>query len=173
MSRLTTDINKIIIHHTGTTLKSTGEAHNKDHALLEEFGSPFDILVNDNGKIDLSPQWIYAIDSMQYVKDVHFNRIIQTTSHHLAKIGKTLEEKQNMVHVAVVGDFNNRKPSPFQVNGLLSVIEQLCKSLGLCVKHSLFYYSELYLNSSPGIYFPSKASLIASLFEKKTLQNLC
>lgn len=173
MIRLTTDINKIVVHHTGTNLKNSGEQHNKDHALAREFGSPFDILVNSNGKIDLSPQWIYAIESMQYTKDVHFSRIIPTTSHHLAKVGKTLEEKKNMVHVAVMGDFNFKKPSPFQVNGLLSVLESLCKSLGLCVKQSIFYYSEFYLASSPGIYFPTKASLIQTLFEKKTLQNLC
>ena len=173
MIRFTNDINKIVVHHTGTSLISSGEEHNRDHAMREEFGSPFDILINPDGKIDLSPQWIYAIESAQYEKDVHFSRLFISTSHHPARIGKTVEEKNKMVHIAVVGDFNIRGASPYQVNGVLKTLEFLCRGLQLCAKQSIYYYSEFYLDSSPGIYFPAKEFLINSLMEKKILQNLC
>jgi len=173
MIRLNLDIRKIVVHHTGTNSNTTGEEHNKDHMLAEEFGSPFDILINTDGKIDLSPQWIYAADATQYQKDTHFTRVIASESHYLAAIGKTLEQKKNMVHIAAVGNFDTRYPSPYQINGLLKTIEFLCRGLRLCVKRSLFYYSEFYLTPSPGIHFPSKENLIAELSTNKSLQNLC
>jgi hypothetical protein len=84
MIRRNADINKIVVHHTGTNLNSTGADHNKDHRVAEEFGSPFDILINEDGKIDLSPQWIYAADSAQYKENVHFNKL------NCVKIGKKI-----------------------------------------------------------------------------------
>lgn len=171
--RKNNEITHIVIHHTQDLLTTTGERHNKDYVIGGDFGSPYDIIIDSKGKIDLSPQWTYALNPLQYTHDVPLKRIVASQLHHHAEIGKTLKERKTYAHVALIGDFDFKPPTPFQINSLLNVLESLCLNLQLCIRISLFYQNELRFVSSPGILFPEKESLIKELLLKTRLKELC
>jgi len=171
--RTNSDIKNIVVYHTENINFLEGKNYNKEFSVYDRFGVPYDIIINVDGKVDLSPQWIYALEYTQYKKNVSYTNIIPTTLHHYAQVGKTLEEKREMCHVAIMGDFNQSLPSPFQISSLIKVLEVLCRSFNLCPINSILYYSELYVVTSPGILFPDKQKIIDELMLRKRIVSIC
>lgn len=171
--RQNSDITHIVIHHTQDFRAISGKRHNNEYLMSGAFGSPYDILIEQEGKIGISPQWLYALDGTHYKSDVSMKDIMPSKIHHYAQIGRNLKEKKNYTHVALIGDFDIKTPTAFQLNALLKVLEALCTQLKLCVRLCLLYQSELRFVSSPGILFPEKEKIIQELLLRSRVKALC
>jgi hypothetical protein len=158
--RKNTDIIKIVIHHTEDPFADSGKNLNKEFSLSNKFGSPYDIHINRDGSVDLSPQWIYAIKSNQYLENISVFRISKYFFHHPAIIGDTQDLKFSAVHIAVIGDFNNFFPTQHQLNSTIAVLSRLSKDYLIDLNKNLIYHNEVAVVSCPGTNFISKTDLI-------------
>lgn len=171
--RTNNTINKIILHHTGDTHIVTGEGHNKDALTIYNYGSPYDILINKDGSIDLSAQWIYASVGTQYIKNVTFNKTVVSELHHLSQLNPALIEQTQYLHIALIGNFDEDNPTYIQIAILLKLLGYLCKYFKICPVNSLYYYNEFHITSSPGIFFPEKETLLKELRKINSIVSLC
>jgi hypothetical protein len=158
--RKNTDITQIVIHHTQDPSVSAGINLNKEYVQSGAFGSPFDIHINGNGSIDLTPQWFYAVQSSQYLQNVSLFSISQYPLHYPAAIGETFALQFNAIHIAVIGDFNKYFPTSQQINSLIVVLTKLSKAYLIDLNENLIYHNEVLTTPCPGVNFISKQNLI-------------
>lgn len=150
-----------MIHHTTDVEASSGTVINKDYnATANYFGSPYDIFINRDGTIDLTPRWIYATTKFQYLKNIPPIRILSHTKHFYAGVGETEDMRKDYVHIGVSGDFDSQAPPKIQLYSLSEVIKILVKGLQINPRTHLFYHGDQVVTSCPGFRFVSKSYLI-------------
>ena len=150
--RKNTDIEKIVIHHTGHGGKITGREVSRQFENADSFGAPYDALINFDGTIDLSQRWTFG-NSLS--SDVSINQIFKYENHFYAGVGNQYYRLKGF-HVACIGDFDVVEPGPYQFNSLINLIKTFSCSFHLSLYTSLVYFSEIERTSSPGVLFFNK-----------------
>ena len=154
------DIKYVIIHHTGQYSIMKGLDINKAFNKKGYFGVPYDIIINQNGNIDLSPRWIHGLTSDQYELNIRIPNIIQKYKiHHYAGLD-LLKYNQEGIHVAVVGNFDINPPTPLQYTSLSNILKEISLRLNLSMNTALLYYSEIFSTTSPGCLFFNKTKFL-------------
>jgi len=170
-------INKVIIHHTDTSNFVTGKQLNLDAIANSMFGLVFDIIINVNGNIDLSPRWIYATQGSQYIQNVPLRGIINNyPKHYLSAAGDNTDTNLTTVHIAVIGNFNITEPSIHQLHKLVEVIAQISYELNLCIHKGelkVLYHSDAFKVSCPGILFIDEKELKNKIIAKVKKMGRC
>jgi hypothetical protein len=161
--RYNKDIKYIVLHHSTHKTAISGVNINKNYIASGDFGVPYDIIINTNGKIDLSPVWIYANKAEQYTEDIGAKDITKYFIHHLSTMGDTVEYNRRAIHIALIGDFDYIKPTLTQFLSLKSVLRQLSKKLCLDLRSALIYHRDILSTSCPGVFFPDRGELIADI----------
>lgn len=154
------DITGIMIHHTKDPEFNKGTVVNNDYKSDGYFGSPYDIFINKDGRIDLTPRWIFATSADQYESDVAPITILDYKRHYNAAVGETEEMRKKMIHIGVSGDFDSYSLPPAQLNALLEVLKVVVKGLNIDPRKNLYFHREESLTTCPGKNFPTKESLI-------------
>jgi len=150
-----------MIHHTKDVETSAGDVLNKDYnTTVNFFGSPYDIYINRDGTVDLTPRWIYAANKFQYLRNVPVIRMLSHDTHFYAGIGETDDLRKDYVHIAVAGDFDSQKLPSVQLDTLVKVICTLVKGLQIDPRVNLKYHGDKVLTSCPGFLFVEKNYLI-------------
>ena len=150
------DLKYVIIHHTGQYATMSGLDINKIFNKNGFFGVPYDIIINQNGNIDLSPRWIHGLTSDQYELNIRIPNIIQKYKiHHYAGLD-LLKYNQEGIHIALVGNFDINNPTPLQYTALSNVLKEISLRLDLDMVTALLYYSEIFSTTSPGSLFFNK-----------------
>jgi len=155
--RYTEDLKYVILHHTATSGSNSGEAINTAATFYDDHGSPYDIIINSDGKIDLTSRWMQARDSKQYRKNIFTREILNYPRHFIAGIGMDEFQRLYSIHIAVVRNCNNQTVTHFQIISLNRVLNLLKEQLALT---DIYFHSELENTSCPGRYFPDKNILI-------------
>jgi len=155
--RLNKDIKYIIIHHT--VLANTGMEINKEFNKNGLFGVPYDVVINFNGSVDLSPRWTHNSNSNIYIMNVRIKDIFKKyVIHYLAGLDIN-DYNEKGFHIAIVGNFDVSKPSILQYDSLKTLLEEAALKLGISLNTSLLYYSEIFNTTSPGNLFINKTKL--------------
>ncbi len=164
--RRNTDIEKIVIHHTGHSETLTGKEVNNQFIKANSFGAPYDVLVNFNGKVDLTPRWVFGNN---LVEDSSISKIFTYKNHYHAGVGNK-DYRVKGFHVACIGNFDIVEPSPYQFNTLIKILREFACYFQLSLYTSLEYYEEITNTSSPGVlFFPKKYFLFTPNCKKKTI----
>jgi hypothetical protein len=159
--RLNTDITKIMLHHTNTQSGIVGKEVNNIFIKNQQFGAPYDILINYDGKIDLTARWMFGSNSNNYSENVSINTLAKRfTRHHLSDAGDTYYSNLHYVHIALVGNFDIIKPSSFQLNSLQQVLAFLKKDIPTIT--DIIYHDDESSTTCPGIMFFEKDSIGSS-----------
>lgn len=165
--RYTSEIRQIIIHHTQHLLSITGKAINKFSVAGLEFGTIYDILIDEEGGVGLSPRWLYALRGSHFKENVKREDIFQTELHHLGAAGDTYFQNKYGLHIGVVGDFNIKQPSIMQLIVLQELLGFFREELPLA---TVYYHQELSNTPCPGVYFFKKGALIITkVFKQPSL----
>ncbi|MCK9471492.1 MAG: N-acetylmuramoyl-L-alanine amidase [Bacilli bacterium] len=147
------DIEKIIIHHTGHGETLTGREVNNQFVKANSFGAPYDVLVNFDGTIDLTPRWTFG---NTLIVDSPVSKIFKYQNHYHAGIGNKNYRLKGF-HVACIGNFDIIEPSPYQFNTLIKILIEFACYFHFSLYTSLEYYEEIENTSSPGVlFFPKK-----------------
>jgi hypothetical protein len=150
------DLKYVVIHHTEQYDDITGIDLNTIYNREGFFGVPYDIIINQNGNIDLSPRWVHGLTADSYVLNTRIQNIVNRYKiHHYAGLD-LLEYNQKGIHIGIIGNFNVKLPSPLQYKSLLKVLNEISFRLKLPLNTALLYYSEIFTTSSPGILFFNK-----------------
>lgn len=164
--RRNSNIEKIVIHHTGHSELLTGKEVNRQFTNANSFGAPYDILVNFNGNIDLTPRWTF---SNNIVEDSPVSKIFKYINHYHAGVGNK-DYRLKGFHVACIGNFDIIEPSPYQFNSLLKIVTAFGCYFQLSLYTSLEYFEEIENTSSPGVlFFNKKYFLFTPNCKKKTI----
>jgi len=147
-----------MIHHTtnsdgGVTMESIIRMYLRNH----QFGAPYDIIIDKSGRIGLMARWIFAGSGGQFVLDATLGDVVVYDKHHLSIAGDTYEQNKNMVHIALIGDFDVERPTPIQVARLQDCITRLKEGIPSIV--DAVYHSDQAMSSCPGRLFVSKTEL--------------
>ena len=148
--RLPADLQYIIIHHTGNTI--SGLQENSESIQEQQFGTQYDIIINPQGAVDLSPRWIFALQATQYLEDVGLKQLTSYSMHHLSTASETAKLNRQAIHIAMVGNFDAVAPHPMQISKLISVLQRLCKVYVISV-HNILYHQSSASTSCPGNLF--------------------
>lgn len=170
--RNNSDITGIMIHHTKDGEFSKGDDVNVDYKADGYFGAPYDIFINKDGKVDLTPRWIFATSSDQYLKDVAPIRVLDYDKHYYAAIGETDSLRKELVHIAISGDFDSFELKSIQLSSLFEVLKVLVKGLDINPRNKLFFHREESLTTCPGRKFPIKESIINAIKSYYPLPDL-
>ena len=171
VTRANTDINRIMIHHTDTDPDVYGKDVNTIFMRNQQFGAPYDILINHDGKIDISSRWAFGVRPENYFEDIHVQNIAKRYPKHLlSAAGVTYESNLHDVHVAVVGNFDNTIPTNFQLNVLQQVLEVLKRDIPTIT--DVLYHDDEANTTCPGRMFFNKSTLsISDGFSKDYLKS--
>lgn len=119
----------VIIHHTEDLLSKTGKDLNLCWIQMGVFGAPYDIIINVDGTVDLTPLWIYAQSASQYKENIDVNSLFNYKYHYLSKAGVTDWQNKYVIHVAFIGNFNVQTPSWAQLRAGQKVLQKIKKKL--------------------------------------------
>jgi len=146
------DLQYLMFHHSEHTTNIIGQDINKGYVQSGFFGLPQDIVVNMNGTIDLSPRWIRAGNSNQYIIGVPLYSIFQYVLHDISD--SCVNENMNYLamHVLVIGNFNVNKPTIAQLNTVGKLITFVSKTLPNF--KDIKYHSDYVAIACPGSNFP-------------------
>jgi len=153
-------INGIMIHHTQDINAVKGEVANIDYNSDGYRGSPYDVIINKDGSTDLSPRWTSSNASGPYLSDVGTVDITKYKEHYKSAFGNTEEERVDIMHIAVAGDFDATAPSAVQIHALVIKVASIAGSWRIDPRSQLFFHSDKDSVSCPGRNFPSKQSII-------------
>jgi N-acetylmuramoyl-L-alanine amidase len=154
--RLNIDLKYIIIHHTNDM--SLGKDLNEAAIGDSQFGADYDILINPEGTVDMSPRWIFALQASQYIEDIDIRKITKYSMHHLSAASERADLNREAVHVALVGNFDIASISHVQLSKLVLVLKQLCKVYSID-EQNIQYHSDSTYTSCPGNKFLSISEL--------------
>ena len=171
ITRANTDINRIMIHHTDTDPDVYGRDVNNIFIRNQQFGAPFDILINHDGKIDITSRWAFGVRPENYFDDIHVQTIAKRYPKHLlSAAGVNYNSNLHDVHVAVVGNFDNTLPTNFQLNALQQVLEVLQRDIPTIT--DVLYHDDEANTTCPGRMFFNKSTLsISDGFSKDYLKS--
>lgn len=159
-----------MIHHTETDYSMGGYKVNDLSIRNQQFGVPFDIIINYNGKVDLSSRWVYGVKPENYLEDVSIYTIVKNYPRHLlSDAGNNYESNFKDVHIGLVGNFDITVPSNFQLYSLQKVLEVLQRDI-TSIKDILYHDDEANI-TCPGRMFFNKSVLgISDSFSKDYLK---
>lgn len=153
MVRLNEQIQFIVLHHTEFNEAGSVQQLNAQYVQQGQFGLPYDIVIQRDGKIGLGPRWLYAVRSDHVLEGIPVAMIGQFPIHHMAGMVFTDNYYLTAVHVALAGDFNIDKPSAPQLAALHDVLAELQKSIPHL--QDLKLHSDIETTSCPGAMFTS------------------
>ncbi len=154
--RLNSDLKYIVIHHTADI--NRGKDLNEAAIMDEQFGLDYDIIINPEGTIDLTPRWTFALHADQYTENVSIPKLITYSQHHLSAASERADLNKNAIHVAVVGDFDVSNLSHVQLFSLVYTLAKLCEVYSIDIENIQYHYDSSH-TSCPGINFVSLESL--------------
>ncbi len=149
-------IKYIVIHHTETDLSTSLDDVNQQAINDQYFGAPYDIIIDQNGKMAITPQWINASTSNQIIKGASINDILKYTLHQPCQDMEVASLIMTSINIAVIGNFNRVKPLPVQG----AVLQQILTALqGKYDISGVYYHRDISATSCPGNNFFSKKFL--------------
>lgn len=157
-TRENSDLKYIMLHHT--TNSNDGVSIQDLIRLFvrsNQFGPPYDIIIDKSGRMGLTARWIYGSQGKQFIYDANLGDIVSFDKHHLSTAGSTAEENNTMIHIALIGHFDYEYPAPIQVGRLKDCIAYLQESIPSIT--DVLFHSDKSTTSCPGRYFPTKAEL--------------
>lgn len=164
--RRNSNIEKIVIHHTGHNENLTGREVNNQFTKVNSFGAPYDILINFNGTINATPRWTFG---SKIIENFPVSKIFTYQNHYYSGIGNKNYRLKGF-HVACIGNFDVIEPSPFQFNSLIEIIKAFACYFNLSLYTSLEYYENIENTSSPGVlFFPKKYFLFTPNCKKTSI----
>ena len=161
--RTNKDIKKIMLHHSVQETAPQGIDSNISYNSAGQFGVPYDIIINSNGTYDLSARWIYGSNASQFSQNVPLTSITKYNNHYLSGIGETYDQTKNFIHIVLSGNFNVTKPTLFQINALVILLNALIQFFQIDPRIDFYYHNDLIRTSCPGVNMPSKWSIISQL----------
>ncbi|MCK9428827.1 MAG: N-acetylmuramoyl-L-alanine amidase [Candidatus Omnitrophica bacterium] len=168
-TRLNTDIKRIMIHHTETEANIQGVEINDIFIRSQQFGASYDILINHDGRVDLTARWIFGVNPKTYYENVDIQSIVKKYPKHLlSNAGDTGSSNQNDVHIALVGNFDNTAPTNFQLNVLQQVLLVL-KSDIPTITNTLYHGDESNITCPGRLFFKKELLNISDAFSKEYL----
>jgi hypothetical protein len=162
-TRLSSDLKNIMLHHSEQTSSPKGVDSNKGYNASGQFGIPYDIVVNSDGSYDLSSRWIYGSNQNQFLQNAQLTTITKYNKHYLAGIGDTYVQTKNYIHIVLSGNFDITKPTLFQINALISLLNTLTSFYQIDPRSNLYYHNDVARTSCPGLNMLPKWSLIPLL----------
>jgi len=157
-ARENTDIKRIMIHHTETDFGLNGLDVNNLFVRNQQFGAPYDILINYDGKIDATCRWVYGVKPENFYENINIQTIAKRyTKHLLSDAGDNLESNKHDIHIAVVGNFDTIVPSNFQLSNLQQLLEVLQRDITTIT--DVIYHDDESTTTCPGRMFFNKSTL--------------
>lgn len=160
MKRKNSDIKYVILHHSKYQASVTGEIFNSTCNRNSYFGMPYDIFINYDGTVDLSPRWINAQAGTQLVLNTRIKDIITKYKYHHNSGVKASTYSNSSVHICLAGDIDQVRPSRVQKHALIEVLNEISLRLSLDMATSLLFFSEVTDTTSPGTLFFNKTELL-------------
>jgi hypothetical protein len=161
--RRDTDIKWIVIHNTTNADSRSGSNINSNYQQSGYFGNPYDVTVNIDGSIDLSPVWTYQSNAAVVYSNAKIVDITRYPLHYMSGIGENYDYSRYAIHIALSGNFNINRPLSSQVNTLVNVLNQVVNFYQIDPRMYLYYHSDFVNTSCPGIQMIPKSQLIAAL----------
>lgn len=158
--RNNSNIKYIIIQHTGHLVSTTGSYINEEYNSIGNYGAPYDIIINTHGTIDIMPRWIRSPKNTIMEPNIGLSRLFKYTEHFYSDI-LPIYYRDNSIIIGVVGNFDIARPNSLMFTSLINVIERILYYIDLDLRTSLLYYSEIYNDSSPGVFFFDKNYIIS------------
>lgn len=153
--RKNSDIKYVIIQHTRHVSPVSAEIINNEHLQLGDFGAPYDIIVDIKGNITLTPRWMRSQKSNIIESNVNASLIFKYKEHYYLDIYPTFYQS-NSLHIGVVGNFDTERTNSLIFSALINILNEVVYNLGLTLRTSLLYYSEIANSTSPGVFFFDK-----------------
>jgi len=149
--RKNSDLKFVMLHHSEHFQPVSGKDINA--ALVQEglFGIPFDIIVNVNGRIDLSPRWIRAANPTQYIENAPLYSVFKYTLHDIADACSNQQMNYQALHIVLLGNFDINLPSIAQINTLEKLIALVRDNVPSIT--DILLHSDVVSVSCPGILF--------------------
>lgn len=153
--RLNTDLHYVMLHHSEHFIPIYGLQINNVFIQNGFFGIPYDIIINADGTMDISPRWSRAARPTQYQTDVTLSQIFSYNKHDIGDVCSQDNMNYQALHVLVIGDFDKNYPTLAQKNTLTKLIQMISKKIPTI--NNVIYHSDLVNVSCPGINFPKKS----------------
>jgi len=151
--RLNQDLTKVILHHTESASDILGLELNTQAIRDQQFGLPYDIIINTTGTVDLTARWTYAPNPALYVQSVAPVRIMKYTTHHVSAAGDTDDINKTALHIALAGNFSTQAPTAQQLSSLLLVLLAIKRVIpGI----TILFHSDISTTACPGSKFFSR-----------------
>ena len=118
------------------------------------FGVPQDIIVNVDGKIDLSPRWIRAENANHFEQNVPLYQVFKYPIHDISDSCENQNMNYVAIHLLVVGNFDQGSPTVAQLsmlNSLLILVQQQVPTV-----IDVVFHGDIVSTSCPGVLFPPK-----------------
>ena len=154
--RFNEDIDSVVIYHTSTSSTLSAVELNSQSVMGGDFGTPFDLIIDAQGRISASSRWLHVSDPSLMGHDISVAEALKPIKHFVSDASKISKFNKISVHVAVIGNFDNELPTFVHLNALKSVIDHIQDNLTI---RNVYYYSELLNTNSPGLLFFSKDQL--------------
>lgn len=151
--RLNQDLTKVVLHHTESYFDVLGVELNTQAIRDQQFGLPYDIVINATGKIDVTARWIYAPNPALYVQALAPVRIMKYTTHHLSAAGDTDAINKEAIHIALAGNFSTQAPTAQQLSSLLLVLQAIKRVIPAI---TVLFHSDISTTGCPGSKFFSR-----------------
>jgi len=147
--RKNSDLKFIMIHHSEHYNKIRGKDINISFVQEGQFGIPFDIIINVDGKIDLGPRWIRAENPLHYEENVPLYSVFNYTLHDISDACPQQQMNYQAIHILLIGNFDEDLPSIIQINVLEKLINLIRKNIPTI--KNILYHSDIVSISCPGI----------------------
>jgi hypothetical protein len=152
-----------MLHQSEHFYPVTGEDVNKSAVQEGFFGLGQDVVINTNGRFDLSSRWIRGGTPLQYEKNVPLHNIFRYNVHDVSDSCEQKQMNYQAMHVLIIGNFDDGVPTIAQQNSVRAIIAEAVAKLPNLV--DVLFHSDVVGTSCPGVRMvPSKLE-IRKLFD--------
>jgi hypothetical protein len=159
--RQNSDLTHVMLHHAGNS-SSSGKDLNRAAVTRSYFGTAYDLVINQNGSLDMGPLWIRALQSTQYLQNAPLQSIHTYPLHHISQASEVTSYNYDTVHVLLMGNFDQQRPKAVQLAQMFDVLVLLVEWLSIR-KENVLYHSDVVTTSCPGQLFVPKQEVLSVL----------
>jgi len=164
--RHNSNIRYVIIQHTGHIDPVTSEDVNNEYLQNGDYGAPYDILIDKNGFTSLTPRWTRNPDKNKIDVNSDINKIFRYKNHFYSDILPSMYQ-DSCINIGVIGNYDIERPNTLIFNTLVKILTKTVNTLNIDLYVNLLYYSEIVVNTSPGVFFFDKPSLLKMVKKEK------
>ena len=165
--RYNSDILYLMFHQSEHVRSVSGADINAAAVQEGLFGLGQDVVINTNGQYDLTPRWIRAASPVQYEQNVPLYKIFKYAIHDIASSCTQQQMDYLAMHVLLVGNFDDQRPSFAQQEAVRKLILEAAYQLPTL--RDVLFHSDVTGISCPGIWMrPNKAEIIRIFSDART-----